>query len=63
MIEMFEEALESPAFWILGAGAVGAEVLGYIIAKRSDLAVFPWWQFAIVILGTLVAAAYFATKD
>ena len=60
---MIEEALESSAFWILGGGALIAEILGYIIAKKSGLEIFPLWQFIIVIIGTLVAAAWFATKD
>lgn len=58
-----EEAVEEPGFWILAGLGVVAEVLGYIISKRSGLAAFTWWQFLLVVLVTIVAAAYFATKD
>jgi len=63
MFDFISEALETPAFWILGGLGVIAEVLGFIIAKKSDLAIFPIWQFAIVIVITLLAAAFFATRD
>lgn len=57
------EALESPAFWILGAGGVTAEVIGYIASKKMELVAMPFWQFLILVIVTLLAAAFFATRD
>jgi len=58
-----DEALESPAFWLLGGGGVAAELLGYVYGKNSGMAVFPWWQLLILIAGTLVVAAVFANQE
>jgi len=60
---MLEELLESPAFWLLGGMGVGAEILGWIIAKKMGLGLFPLWQVLILIAGTLVAAAFFALRE
>lgn len=57
------EALEEPGFWILAGGGIVAEVIGYIVSKRAGLAAFTWWQFLLVVIVTIIAAAYFATKD
>lgn len=59
---MLEEVFESPAFWILGGGGVAAEVLGFVVAKNMGLALLPWWQLLILIVGTLVAAGVFALR-
>jgi len=58
-----EEAFDSAGFYILAGLGVGAEVIGYIIAKKSGLDAFPLWQFGILILATIIAAAFFATRD
>lgn len=64
MIDFISDALDNPAFWLLGGGAVLAEIIGFIISKKSEgLPEFPLWQFLILILGTLVAAAVFANKS
>ena len=60
---MLDEILESPAFWILGIGGVSMEVLGYIIGKNMGLGSLPMWQFIVLIIGTLCAAAFFALQD
>lgn len=60
---MLEELMESPAFWMLGGGAVIAEVLGWIISKNTMENAFPIWQLLILIAGTLVAAAFIALKE
>lgn len=60
---MLDEILESRAFWMLGVGGVAAEVLGFIASRRMGLDAFPIWQFIILIIGTLGAAAFFALKD
>jgi len=60
---MLDEVLESPAFWILGIGGVSMEVLGYIIGKNMGFGTFPMWQFIVLIIGTLCAAAFFALQD
>lgn len=58
-----EEVFESPAFWILGGLGIGAEILGFIIAKKSGMMAFPIWQLIILMAGTLVAAGFFALRD
>lgn len=57
-----EEALDEPGFWILGGGAIAMEVIGYIISQSMEYSL-PFWQLIILMLGTLVAAAFFATRD
>lgn len=58
-----EEIIENPGFWILAGLGVAAETIGFIISKRSsDLPAFPLWQFLILVLGTIVAAAIFANR-
>lgn len=57
------EAFEEPGFYILGGGGVIAEVLGFVFAKRAGFALMPVWQLIVMMVGTLVAAAFFATKD
>ena len=59
-----EEILENPAFWILAGLGVGAELLGFIISNKSEnLPAFPVWQFLILVLGTIIIAAVFASRD
>jgi hypothetical protein len=60
---MLEEIWESPAFWMLGGGAVVAEILGFIMAKGMGWELLPWWQLILLIVGTLVAAAFFALRE
>ena len=60
---MLDEIIESPTFWILGIGGVSMEILGYIISSKMDIGAFPMWQFLILIIGTLGAAAFFALQD
>lgn len=57
------EALDEPAFYILGGGGTIAVLLGYIMSKKTDLMVLPFWQLIIIILTVLVASAYFSTRD
>lgn len=59
----FDEIFTSPAFWILGAGGVAMEIIGFMIAGRTGMATFPLWEKIVLVLGTLVAAAFFATRD
>jgi len=58
-----EEAFDEPAFYILGGGGIAMEVLGFIISKNSLEYSLPIWQLIVLMLGTLVAAAFFATRD
>lgn len=58
-----EEALESEGFYLLGGGAVLAEVIGFIVAKKAGLAAFPVWQFLLLLIGTVIAAAVISTKN
>ena len=58
-----DEAFEEPAFWILGGGGVATEILGWSVSKRMGMGSFPVWELIVLMLGTLVAAAFFATKD
>ena len=58
-----EDALESPAFWLLAGGGLIAEILGYIMSKRMELEMLPLWQLGLIMIVTVLAAAFFATKD
>jgi len=60
---MFDDILNNPAFWILGGGGVAAEILGWKLGQGWVGVSFPIWQLAILIVGTLVAAAFFASRD
>ena len=57
------EIFESPAFWLLGGGAVVATVIGWTFSKRSMELALPFWQLIILILVELVAAAFFASRE
>ena len=59
----FEEILSSPAFWILGGVGVIMEVLGYIVGKNMGLPAFPLWQFIVLIIVTIIAAGFFASRE
>lgn len=58
-----DEILESPAFWLLGGGGLAAELLGYIMSKRMGMDAFPLWQLLVVMVGTVVIAAFFALRE
>ncbi len=58
-----DEAFESDGFWILLGIGIGAEVIGFIAARRFGWGTFPIWQFILLLLGTFVACAFFATRD
>jgi hypothetical protein len=60
---MFEEALESEGFWILGGVGTAMVVLGWIMSKKMDMVALPLWQMAILILVIWIASAYFASRD
>lgn len=60
---MIEEALESPAFYILGFGGSAMVILGWVMSKKMGLGAFPIWQMLILVVGVLVASAYFATRE
>jgi len=57
-----EEILESPAFWILAGFAVIAETVGWIMSRSWEAGGIPVWQFIILVLGTIFAAAAFAGR-
>ena len=45
-----EDTLNNPGFWILAGIGVVAEVIGFIIANKSEnLPSFPVWQFLILV--------------
>lgn len=58
-----EEALEEPEFWILAGGGVAMELIGWIISKNMMEFSFPFWQLGIMMVGTIIAAAFFALKN
>ena len=62
-MKMIEDIMQSPMFWILGGGAIAMELLGWMIGKNTMGYAFPIWQLLVLMLGTLVAAAYFALQD
>ena len=55
------EVLEEPGFWILGGGAVAATVIGYIVSRNMEMSL-PLWQFLVLIVGEIIAAAIFASR-
>ena len=57
------DLLTNPGFVLLGGGAIAAELLGYIFSKKAGMEAFPLWQLIFLMVGTLVAAAFFANKD
>ena len=57
------EALESPGFWLLGGGGTAAVLLGWIMSKRMGMESLPFWQIIVIVLGVLVAAAFFSTRE
>ena len=59
-----DDILENPAFWILGGLGIAAELIGYIISKKSEnLPALPIWQLIALMIGTLIIAAIFASRD
>ena len=60
---MIEEALESPAFYILSALGIGAEVLGWMASKKMDMPQLPFWQLIVMVIVTIIASAVFASKE
>lgn len=60
---MISEALESSAFWLLSFGGTAAVVLGYIMSKKMELEVLPFWQMIVIILVIFIASAFFATRE
>ncbi len=58
-----EDILDNPAFYILAGIGVTAEVIGFIVSKKSGIDAFPLWQFLILVAGTIVIAAIIASRD
>ena len=57
------EALESPGFWILGVGGVIAITVGWIASRKMDAEILPFWMYLVLIVGVLLAAAFFGTRE
>jgi len=62
MLDFFSEAFDNPGFWILAGGGIAMELIGWLISKRTMEFAFPMWQLIIFMLGTVVAAAFFANR-
>ena len=58
-----DEILESPGFWILGLGGLTAEIMGYVYRRNQGWVTMPIWQLGVMMIVTLAAAAFFATKE
>jgi len=58
-----EEILESPGFWILSAIGISAEVLGYVWSRNQEMMTMPIWQLIVLMVVTIAASAFFATKE
>ncbi len=56
------DILYSPGFVLLAVGSLSATAIGYIWSKSMESGGFPLWQFALIIVGELVACYYFASK-
>jgi FtsH-binding integral membrane protein len=63
MLDFITDAFEEPAFWILAGGGVAMELLGWIMSKKMMDASFSIWTLLIIIVVTILASAFFATKD
>lgn len=59
----FEEAFESPAFWILGGMGSVAVLLGWIWSRKAGWEALPIWQVLVLIVGIIIASAFFATRE
>ena len=57
------EAFEEPGFYILAGLGIVAEFIGFMVAKKMETGGFPIWQMILIMLVTVVASAYFSTKD
>lgn len=57
------EFLESPMFWILGGGGTLCIVAGMIFGKQLGFGSLPLWNYAVLIVGILVASAFFASQE
>jgi len=57
------EVMETPAFWILGGGGIAAELGGWVLGRNMGWTPMPFWQLGVMMVGTLVAAAFFAMKE
>jgi len=60
---MFEDILESPLFWILGGGGTIAVLIGWIASRKMEWTPLPFWQIIVIIIGILVASAYFSSRE
>lgn len=57
-----EEVLESTGFWILAVMGVAAVTIGWIMSKGWESGAIPVWQFLIMVIGVIIAAAVFASR-
>jgi len=62
-MDSIDEILENPAFYMLAGLGLGAEILGWIMSKKMAEYSFPFWQLAILMVGTVVAAAFFVGRE
>jgi len=58
-----DDILGNPGFWLLGGGGVAAEVLGWKLSRGWAAGALPFWQLLVLIVGTLIAAAFFASRE
>ena len=57
-----DDILSNPAFYILAALGLSAEIIGWKMSKSFG-ATFPLWQFIILMVGTVIASAVFAGRE
>ena len=57
MIELLENAMEKPGFWILGAGGTAAVLIGWIMSKKSGWVALPIWQILLTVVIIWVASS------
>jgi len=58
-----EEALDSTGFWILAGGGIAMELIGFMASKKMGMGSLPVWQLIVLMIGTIIASAFFATRD
>ncbi|HJX50862.1 MAG TPA: hypothetical protein VJ438_05375 [Candidatus Nanoarchaeia archaeon] len=57
-----DEVLENPGFWILAGGGIAMEILGWTVGRNMGIGSFPIWQLLIIMIGTVIASAFFAMR-
>jgi multidrug transporter EmrE-like cation transporter len=50
-------------FWILAGVGVACEIAGWLFSKKAMDYSLPLWQLLAMIVVTIIASAFFATRE